>query len=839
MKYNNYLNIIRKGKGWMERVKGFIKQNKKELLLFLLFAFAAAILTTIIYFCHSYPLGVDTYGHLANVDSLYHGILKGHPYVVYRMNWYSGTEVFRFWVPMSFYFCCIFMLLTGGNIYVTYLCFIYCMFLIGASGFILFARREKRYKLAAALGLIYMVLPDNIRVLFVDGNMPRIFITAFLPYLFFFICEVIRYNNRKALKAIYILSAFIVCSHIMISALVGLSSFMLLFFYGLSHKEIKKEVVVLLYMGFGYMTAGVALLPSVIDGLVIGDNAASHESSVAMWSSKAIDSLSPVLRFTRYDQFYFGIVFFILVVLGVLSMRKKLFAFFITPLVIFVGTTIIIRPLINLIPMSQVLWMTRFVPMAYCLILIGFIYWSELRKSVLILFAVLMFADGLVSFGMGQQDNDVIAAREQELSDKYFLREACEMTNNQLSIMDLSSLGSYPAWLVSEEYNKRYLFGWAFQGSYTMEEIVQLNEAFERGYYDYMFDRLTKYGCDTVVIKKSEIKRDYDGMISALNRSEYKIIKENEYALLINNGAASEYGIVTKYENVCIGTGSESIAYMYPSFYKLREDKLDAYTFEELKDYKKIFLSGPEYTDKEYAESLIKRLSEHGVKIYVDMSNLVEDLGKGRDSFLGVVAQPIVFNDNFPILEMKNGSQFKLPPQANFYDEWRTVYFTNIGNVEKYAEYKRKGKVKQLAYLGSSSDGNIVYIGFNLVYYCYVTHNAKLYRFLDEIIEEGHTDTAPHERVRIATQLDNNRLTIESEADNVMVGLANLRSFRTDKDLGKETFINVDKGETKITVEHAYLTEGLTLSIMGALLFCVMYLLTRQCSAWIFGSRDT
>lgn len=821
----------------MEKIKAFIKENRKEILLFIFFALAAAVLTTIVYFCHSYPLGVDTYGHMANVNSLYKGIINGHPYVVYRMNWYSGTEVFRFWVPMSFYFCCIFMLLTGGNIYVSYLCFVYSMFLIGASGFILFAKREKRYKLAAALGIIYMLLPDNIRVLFVDGNMPRIFITAFLPYLFFFICEVIRYNNRKALKAIYLLSAFIVCSHIMISALVGLSCFMLLLFYGLANKELKKELVVLFCMGLGYMTAGIALLPSVMDGLVIGDNAASHESSVAMWSSKASDSLSPILRFTRYDQFYFGIVFFVLVLFGVLCMRKKLFAFFFTPLVIFIGTTIIIRPLINLIPMSQVLWMTRFVPMAYCLILIGFMYWRELKRGVIIAFAMLMFADGLVSFGIGQKDNDAIAQREQELSNQYFLREACELTKNQLSIMDLSSLGSYPAWLISEEYNKRYLFGWAFQGSYTMEEIVQLNEAFERGYYDYMFDRLAKYGCDTVVIKKSEIKRDYEGMLQALKRSEYEIVKENEYALLINNGATQEYGVVTRYENVCIGTGSESISYMYPSFYKLREDKLDAYTFEDLKDYKKIFLSGPEYTDKEYAEALIRQLAEHGVKIYVDMSNLVEDLGRGRDSFLGVVAQPIVFNDNFPILEMKNGSQFKLPSHANFYEEWRTVYFTNIGNVEKYAEYKRKDKIKHLAYLGSSTDGNIVYIGFNLVYYCYVTHNAQLYRFLDEIIEEGHSDAALHEKANITTQLDNNRLIINSDADKVMVGLANLKSFKTDKELGSETFINVNKGETKIEVEHAYLTEGLTLSIIGLILFINIYLIIRQYSFWVFGTN--
>lgn len=786
----------------------------------------AAVLTFIVYRTHSYPLGADIYGHLFKVKSLYENLLKGELYPIYTKNWYSGIELFRYWPPLAYYFCCIFMFITNGDIYLSYLLFIFFTFVIGGMGFLLFGKREKRYTLAVMLGIIFMIMPDNLRVLFSEGNMPRVFITALLPYFFFFMCEVVKYNNLKGLKWLYIITVLVVFSHIMISAMLGISSFLFLLLYGVCNNEYKKEFIALVHLFAGYLTAGILLVPGLIGGMVTQNSSASQATSGEMWSSKASASLNPYLRFINFGSFYLGISVFIIILLGVFILRRAIFPFFGSALIIFLGTTMIVLPIVSALPMSQAFWMIRFIPMAGCLFLIGIMYWRRLKKAFLILFLGLLIIDSGLSFGISQWDNDEIAKREQLLEDRFFLKEACENTDNQLAIMDLSNIGSYPSYLITKGYDVRYLFGWAYQGAFTVKEIVQLNEAYEYGYFAYVFDRLENYGCDSVVLKKDEIKHGQERLLSAIEESEYDIVKENDYAILLKLPVNHTYGIKQDIENVCIGTGSESISCLYPSFYKLRGDNLDDYTFDELKGYKKIFLSGPQYKDKAYSENLIQSLADSGVRIYIDMNNLVEDRGRGRNSFLGVVAQPIVFTSQFPVLEMKDGSKFKLPSITDQYEEWRTVYFTNIKDVRRYATYKKGERLKHLAYLGDSPNENITYIGFNLVYYCYVTGNEELYNFLDEVFEEDRKAVPEKEIVEIDTIFSGDGVTIISPENNVRTSISNIDSFYSDKSLGRETFIVVNQGQTEVRAIYAHFWLALIVSIIGIWVYIITHKLT-------------
>ena len=790
----------------------------------LVFSFAL-LLTVIVGKTDSYPLGADVYGHLFKVKSLYENLQQGNLYPIYTKNWYSGIELFRYWPPLSYYFCCIFMYIAGGDVYISYLMFIFFTFLIGGMGFLLFGRRERRYLLSALLGIIYMLLPDNLRVLFSEGNMPRVFITALLPYFFFFLCEVVRYKNRKGIKYLYLTTILVVFSHIMISAMLGISAFIFLCLYAAVNNEYRDEFFTLLYLVAGYLSAGIILVPGLIGGMVTQNSSASQATSGNMWSSRAIDSLNPCLRFENFGAFYLGISVFIILLLGVLILRRTIFPFFASALIIFAGTTMIVLPIVSALPMSQAFWMIRFIPMAMCLFLAGIMYWEKLKKSWLILFLVLLLVDGSVSFALSEYGNEDHRQLQQELSDKYFLREACENTVNQLAIMDLSNIGSYPSFLVANGYDIRYLFGWAYQGAYTVEEIVELNEAYENGYFAYVFDRLENYGCDSVVLKKDEIKYGQEGLLRAIEASDYDILKENDYAILLKLPADHTFGVKADIENVCIGTGSESISCLYPSFYKLRSDNLDDYTFEELKGYKKIFLSGPEYVDKQYAEELIQSLADSGVRVYIDMNNLMEDKGKGRNSFLGVVAQPIVFTSEFPVLKMNDGSSFKLPSITDQYEEWRTVYFTNIKDVRRSARYKKGDRFKELAYLGDSPNENITYIGFNLVYYCYVTRNEELYSFLDEVFEEDRERAASKRYVDIDVSFGNNEISIISPEEGVVTSIANIDSFVGDRKIGRETFVVANMGETRIRVVYAHLFLALAVSFCGILLYILLQIL--------------
>lgn len=802
------------------------KDKGGALIAFAVITMFAAILTYWVYRTHSYPLGADVYGHLFKVKSLYENLQRGELYPIYTKNWYSGIELFRYWPPLAYYFCCIFMYLTKGDVYTTYLLFIFFTYVLGGAGFLLFGKRENRYLLATVMGMVFMIIPDNLRVLFAEGNMPRILITALLPYFFYFMCEVVRYNNEKALKWLYVFTIAIVFSHIMISAMLGIASFLFLLLYGIANNEYKKEFIILVHLLTGYLTAGILLVPGLIGGMVTQNSSASQATSGNMWSSRAIDSLNPCIRFGDFGAFYIGVSIFLIMVVGTLILRRALVPFFGTSLIIFFGTTMMVLPIVSALPMSQAFWMIRFVPIASCLLLIGLLYWKRLKKGFLVFFVLLIVVDGGLSVGILSWDNDEIAVREQKMEEDFFLIEACENTDNQLAIMDLSNIGSYPSLLISRGYDIRYLFGWAYQGAYTVKEIVQLNEAYEYGYFSYVFDRLENYGCDSVVLKKDEIKYGAERLLPAIENSHYEIIKENEKAILLKLPVDYTYGIKQEVENVCIGEGSDSISCLYPSFYKLRRDNLDDYTFDELKGYKKIFLSGPQYKDKEYSEGMIQKLADSGVRIYIDMNNLVEDRGKGRNSFLGVVAQPIVFTSQFPVLEKQDGSKFKLPSITDQYEEWRTVYFTNIKDVRRFATYKKGERLKRLAYLGDSPNDNITYIGFNLVYYCYVTHNEELYDFLDEVFEEGR-DAVPDKRfVKLDTQFSSSMVKITSPEDEVLTSISNIDSFYSNKNLGKETFIRVNEGETYIKVVYAHLSLAIFVSFLGVLMYIIVHKMT-------------
>ena len=804
-----------------------INKGIKTAVGILIIGIIAAIITYIVGVTNSYPLGNDVYGHLFKIRMLYEEIEKGNWYPIYTSNWYSGIELFRYWPPASYYFYCIFMVFTNGDLYHSFLLFLFFVIVIGNCGWLLFGWRENRVGLCTVIGIMYFMLPDNMRVFFSEGNIPRIFITMILPYIFFFMCEFIYYKKKYALFCLAPLIVLLVCSHIMISAMFGVAAFLYLFLYAVLEKEYKRSFILLIDLILGYITAGLVLIPGLIGGIVTQNSSASQETSASMWSQELLKSLNPVLRLENFGLFYFGLSLFIIMILGILALHKKTAPGFVSCLIIFIGTTMIVVPILSVLPMSQVFWMIRFIPMAEVMFLIALIYWKDLRKLSLTLFLLLIFLDGFVSFSYVLKQRPTIEQAEQTIEQKYLLNRASELVDNRLAIMDLSNIGSYPSYYIIDGKDIKYLFGWAYQGAYNIKEIVDLNEAFENEYYVYVFDRLIEYGCDTVVIKLDEVSNPahLDFLLDSAQKLGYTLVEENKYAYVLDyKDVTGTYGTIPQYENVCIGNGSEYLCYLYPSFYKLSDDYLDDYTYEDLCKYKKIYLSGPYYKDKTYGENLVLQLAQNGVKIYVDMHNLQNERSIGRNSFLGVVAQPITFTETFPILEMENGKQFKLGNLNDKYTEWRTVYFTNLHNVTRKSEYQ---KDRYLDYLGTSIDNNITFIGLNLVYYCSAAHldSEQLYKFLDEVFEEDRYTVPKKVIVPIDVMYSKNHISIHSEYDNVNTTLSNLDSFIINREVKNTTLLEVDSGDTEIDIVYMHFREGLVCSILGILLYVIYFIL--------------
>lgn len=793
-------------------------KKKDAVLGAILLAVFAGLLVTVMYNTNSFPMGSDVYGHLFKIQVLHEEISKGNWFPLYIKNWYSGSELFRYSSPLSYYIVSLLMFATG-NIYTAYIVFVGIIYLIGAAGWLLFGIRERRPYVASALGIIYMILPDNMRVFYEDGNIPRMMITMLLPLFFFFIFDYIHYDKKRALIPINILIIVITYTHIMVAVMLSVAVLLVCIVYSIIYKEIKRECKLLFDIALGYAISGVILVPSMVNGVIKQTPTAAVEKA-GMWSQLAIVSLNPFTRFSANSHFYFGLSLFLLIIIGLIAMRKETAPGFLVALVIFFSTTFVAIPFLSVIGLEKTDWMRRAIPIAEVVTLVSLLYWRKIKNKALCVILLVIALDSAFSLSYITKTKEPVENKQSRMEEESFFDEACAMVDNRLAIMDLNLWESYPAYaIVKGNRDVDSLVGWSDQGVFTTKEIATLNDAFAGGYYYYVFDRLYMYGCDTVIIYREALTKGTDELklIEAASEKGYSVIEESEETVLFKNeGVSGQYGVYENYENVCIGDGAEYISFLYPSFYKLTDESLDDYTFEDLKGYKKIFLSGPTYEDKTHAEDLVWKLSEAGVQIFIDMNNLQDDKPIGRNSFLGVVAQPITFTNAFPIIEKSNGSQFKLPYYSEKYGAWRTVYFTNLEHVTRRTEYSRG---KFLDYLGTSPNEHITFIGLNLVYYCKENpSNENLYQFLDEIFDESRTKTPDHGYVPINVTVDKNTVKIVSPKDGVMTSVANLKSFVSERDPGKERFVKVDKGATKLRLKRAYLTEGSICTILGILI---------------------
>ena len=76
-------------------------------------------------------------------------------------------------------------------------------------------------------------------------------------------------------------------------------------------------------------------------------------------------------------------------------------------------------------------------------------------------------------------------------------------TKNRIAVMDSGKAHSTVLFYLTDYKGRcQQIFGAGWEAASTSKQISSLNEAFDYGYYYFLFDRLVEMGCDTVLIKK-------------------------------------------------------------------------------------------------------------------------------------------------------------------------------------------------------------------------------------------------------------------------------------------------------------------------------------------------
>lgn len=779
----------------------------------------------------TYPAGSDTMYHIYRGDYVYNSIKDGNWYPLYDYMWYNGVELMRYWAPLAAYFMAFCEMLAGGNMLIGYLIFVGIISVLGALSWLYIGIRMKRPVLGAFIGFIWFFMPNNLCALFVEGNLARSLSMIFLPL---FIYEVSEYlKDRKVIRIPFVMISFILIAlcHLGYAGMVALAVLV----YCIVHmiegysKRAAADIVISILLSF--MLIGVWLVASLNGGITSLDNS----ENMANFFQKIVYTLNPVDRITTdYAHFYFGLAAAILAVGGMFFGYKKSRASFVTAIITLICTATAMYPVLKILPGSQYLWMLRFISIALCMILYSFLKWDTLKKPLIVFFCVLLVLDivpsiPLITGGLGtisitkngvsiNTDNDSVWDRLDMQQDNTLISKAQSITKQRIALLDDSSLGSMGAFLVSDWNNAiPAAYGAGREAANTSTNIVRINRALADGNYYYVFDRCRELGNDTVLVRLSSLEKygvSVKDMDMAAGASGYSVAGENAAYRLYHMDTYDNWGTISKYEVIGIGSGTPLISQSFPAVEETDSDNLNDYSYEQLSQYKQVILDGFTYDDKTAAEELVLRLSEAGVKVVIYADGIPQEKKTQSQEFLGVTCSDIVFKNGYPDMDTKLGVLYPdLFPKG--YATWQTVYVTGLDNT--WGSVMDNGL--KLDFYGTVKNDNIIVCGLNLAYYYGVSADKSVGRLLSDMMDITSAQLPERTNIELKVEHDVNGITITSDYDNVNTSLSYHDIFVSDEWLGKKNNLTyVRAGVTKITFKVPYLWQGLCVSVAGLIL---------------------
>lgn len=771
-----------------------------------------------------YPRGSDTLCHIYRADYIYQSLKVGNWYPLYDNHWYNGVEVMRYWGPIPLYTIALLQFLTQGNVLDAYVLYIGFLVILGGFGWLLFGIKYNRVLLSVFLGVVWFLFPENIRVLMADGNLPRALICALLPYLLFLIWKFIEDKSWFSLLGIISINSIICLCHVGMAAMLLLS----ICLYILALNVIRKPgnlryIIIGLILSF--LIVGIWVIPSFIGGAA--SKGESTNQVMKNFFESIFYSLNPIHRIKGdLEAFYYGISVFVIGIVGFLFGNKKVKAGFLSGLVIYFSTSESAYSIFINLPFSQFLWMMRFITIALGMTFMSILLWKDLKKRVVLLLCILLILDTIPSYHYiyVQKQYRVEDVVQSQITRAEYLsfNHAKEETTQRLAIYDLSRYGAYAPYYVSGLDPKvQYTFGAGWEGAKTANNIVLVNTAVSEGHYYYLFDRSLELGNDTLLIPLEYLHNkhnDIEEVIRAGRKSGYELISTTNNSLLFKRYIWSSFGLISKFDCIAIGDSAKSISLLLPVFREGRSSNLSDYTLEELRQYRKIYLSGFTYDDKKDMEELLIGLSNAGTKIYIDMNKIPVDTKTNRFELFGVSAQTISFQEIFPELHYRDKSyrpkEFadELEEASNHIITWNTVY---LDGVDKCEGFVRLENIK-LPYLGTKEYSNIYFMGLNLLYHTQISKDKEVMQLLEDIFQEKEESVPSRKIVPLKIKYYTSKIVIQSEYDNVNSTLAFLDIFHSKDNIFEDNnLLIVNKGETIIQMKYPYLNRGLLVSVIG------------------------
>lgn len=796
--------------------------NKKRIsfvMSLLLYLFAAVMLFWVLSKSGTYTEGENTMYHLYRADTLLNTWKNGSPFLWYDSSIYNGTELLRYSgiLPVCFMAAIEWIM---GNAATAYCVTTAIVFFLSAVMIYTISLKQGNtsHIISFFVGFIWFFFPMNLYIWFVEGNIPGgMALVLIIPILYYNVKMYLKEGMKKywVFSAIWMSILALTEETYAIMFLILLC--LLLIVLSFMGKTFKRGLLCLGGCLIGLGLAGFWFIPAMTGNIQY--NVVSESFNTNFQS--LVKSLNFYERLNEGSAFlYIGIAACLLAVFQMLFGKNETKGSAIAFLMVFILSSTAFCNVIRHLYLASFFKMLYICAITCSVLIVDFTGWITLKRWIYGVLTVLLALDCLPSLPVIYQNLSGITANERmSMEETYtWINEAKKYSNNRIAVMDNGTLSSMSCWLVTENGNKN-VFGSGWDSSSTQQNTRMLNQALQDGHYLYMFDRLYSYGTDSVIVRVDQMQNgdqeDIEKLDEAGNRLGYSCVKENQEYRLYELNTNEVYGTSTEYQYLAIGSDGENICETFPSFMLADSSNLSEYTFDDLKGYKVIYLTGFTYENKDEAEKLIERLSENGVRIIISADGIPKDRTTHDQNFLGLQCQPIQFRYGFPEMDTVDGVfDTKLFPYE--YQKWETVYINGLDNV--------MGSVtaddSTLPFFGTVKNDNIYVIGFRLTQFYGLTNDEKIGDLLNRSFDVSSDDIPTRTTVSLSVNEDSNGIEIHSSELNVLTGYAYVPCMKIE---GKYEVINhliVMKGnDLKITykMSHSQII-GMILSIIGIIM---------------------
>jgi uncharacterized membrane protein len=674
----------------------------------------------------AYPWSSDTLGHVLKAEFLQREVASGRLYPNILPSWYMGIQMLRYYPPLPYY------LLVGltyamGDSVAAANWFIALCALAGALAWLPY-HRWVGWLPAMAGGLLYLFLPDNVRVALAEGNLPRVLATALLPLAIYFLLRSLEATGTRWHRlGLALCFALIVLSHVMMAAIYAACSALLsVLCWAGRVTTMRRVILAIVSAALGIMLSGWWLLPSLTGGITELDSSAMTEALAVF---PLTTYMNPTLRMSDPEIVYPGAALLLAAVALLFFRRGRdgwVVSLTLTGLFGVLITTPGFNQLFNALPLHHLFWSLRFLGIASFTLLLALVWRMQAwdRKSVVatVLVLGLLVADGALSLPLihlRPVRQDVIAVAE----------SLPALTGWREATLDYSRLGSAASYFFTAVGGREQVYGWAYQGARTARNVAAINEALRWGYSSYVLNRLTLLGADDVVLlRTAPIDPSLPPALAAAGF--VPTYDGRETTLYHRDGAPRAYRV--NWRALGIGRGAQNLAYLFPQLIVGTRSRVDDYTFDELVAYDTLFLSGFQWANRERAEELVQQVAQAGVQIVVDLTGVPNDPLAREPYFLDVWGELIALGPS-PIQVEGDGQSYQLQPFSAQFPRWQTHTPQGLDVETLYHDYLG-AKSTVLGY-NVYGRGRVWFIGLNLPYHAALTGDPVVVDLLADLLQ--------------------------------------------------------------------------------------------------------